>query len=188
MMAGSEPPDMGTAIYRIDNVSTTQRDTGVKLADTDKSYTILTEFSFPNAVISGNSWKVGTNFNPYAVGTLDNVQSGGQAAGAQIGQNFFRIRYFDKASYQYANTETAPFFSSTGRHRFAHWHEAGSGTASANMDGYITRTTASGTFTATNDTLLVIGNASVNFHTMLVYDKLLTEQEISSYISDGIIP
>ncbi len=188
-MMGGSAPDMGTAIYRIDNVPATVTDTQIKLADTDKDFTILTEMSFPNAYIpeGKSTWQAGVQATAYGVGSLA-MSATTSMAMLLFYSNFARIRFFEKQAYRYAGDDRYPFYSNDKRHRFAHWHASGSNTASVDLDGYDTLTTPEGTYAASDDTLLVQGNENCTFHTMLVYDKVLTEQEIDAYIQDGIIP
>lgn len=185
MLMPSQNIIVGNFIYHYANVPSTSVDTGLKLVDTDKSYTILTEMSFPGSTVSGNNYKVAKSTTVYGVGTLTNAAN---PCFLICYQNYIRIRFFDKNTYQYANTSTAPFFSPDGVHRFAHWHETNTNTASINLDGYTTKTTPAGTYTASNDTLLIQASSGVVVHHIFIYNYVLTQQEIDNYISNGIIP
>ena len=189
MVQGGEPPGpAGTYIYMIKDVPTTQTDTGIKLADTNKAFTILSEMSFPGTSINANNTWIGIGNNSiYCNGTLST--SSETAASLVGGNNFLRIRFFGGSVYQYAKADTFPFLSNDRRHRFAHWHAADSSVSTIELDGYGEITTASGTYAASNDTLLVKGTANkIVIHALYIYDRVLTSQEISDYISDGIIP
>ena len=190
MVQGGEPPapPSGTYIYMKLNVPNEAFDTGIKLGDTNKAFTILTEMSFPNTTINGTNW-TGIGLHAiYSLGSLasDQVQS---AATIVAGRNLIRVRFCDKSALQYSNVENAPFLSPDRRHRFAHWHAADSGDASLNYDGYVTKTATGGTYVQTNDTLNIKSwTDTIVIHALYIYDKVLTEQEISDFISDGIIP
>lgn len=188
-MGGTAPGPTGTYIYRIKNVPTTVTDTGVKLADTNKAFTILTEMSFPDTYINDrNTWTGIGNNTIYSDGAFS---TSAQDAAALLtgGNNFFRIRFFEGVTYQYARADTFPYLSNDRRHRFAHWHAANSATSTIDLDGYGEITTANGTYAASNNTLNVRGTATkIVIHALYIYDRVLTSQEVGDFISDGIIP
>lgn len=189
MGQGGEPPaPAGTYIYMIKDVPTTKTDTGIKLADTNKAFTILTEMSFPDAYINDRGTWTGVGSDAiYSNGTF-NVSAQDAAALLVNGNNFFRIRFFEGGAYRYASNAEWPYLSNDRRHRFAHWHLADSSVSTINLDGCGEITTASGTYAASNGTLFVKATAKIIIHALYIYDKVLTSQEISDYITDGIIP
>lgn len=188
-MGGTAPGPTGTYIYRIKNVPTTATDTGVRLADTNKAFTILSEMSFPQTYINDRgTWAGITNSLIYSDGTFS-TSAQDAAVFLTGGGNFFRIRFFEGTVYQYASAENFPYLSNDRRHRFAHWHAADSSVSTINLDGYGEKTTTNGTYSASNNTLSVKGTANrIIIHALYIYDKVLNSQEISDYITNGIIP
>ena len=181
--------DVPAYIYRIDNVPTTQTDTGIKLGDTNKAFTILSEMSFPTTYINDRNTWIGIGNNVvYSDGTFS-TSAQNAAVFLTGGNNFFRIRFFDGGAYHYASAADFPYLSNDRRHRFAHWHEANSATSTIDLDGYGEIVTANGTYAASNNTLIVKSTEDkIIVHSLYIYDKVLTAQEISGYISTGIIP
>ena len=177
----------GSYIYRLDNAPTDAiTDTGICVTDTDQDFSILCEVEYPTATYdeSASQWK--TSGHKVAVSTNNAMLMQSASLVFGVYANYARTYWMTKTNYGY-NNNTRDFIRTSPR-RYSMIHAKDSNTSVSRYNNF-TLTTPTGAFTSDSNHLFI--NKSSNAYTVkqvLIYNKVLTDNEINNYITNGVIP
>lgn len=178
----------GSYDYGIFNIPDNQIiDTGICLTDTDKDWSLLFQVSFPGAFISsGQDFYRLANVGVAILRTtnIDGVNTETISFGFYA--NYFTAYYMTANRYMY-NNATRDFININPR-RFALWHDKNSQKMQLICNNYSSDITHA--FTA-NNTNIHIFNTKPSWakpDKLMIYEKLLTQNEINNFILNDIIP
>lgn len=185
MMAGKASG--GTYIYRLDNAPASTTNTGIILTDTDKDWTILVEASFPKAYEDSSYYYRNGNNQTTFFRNNSSMTLNSSAVGFGVYNYYGRMYWMGQQNYT-SNNSTKDFIRTDPR-RYAAWHEKGTKVGKAKLNNSGIMTTPAADFAADSTPIHIRGSGSyIEIRQVLIYDKLLTENEINAYITDGTIP
>lgn len=183
----------GTYVYRIDNVPhgavANGIDTGIMLNDVDKDWTILCDVSFVGSTLTPNgSYSMQGGYKDCGI-IRDNPNITSASSQVYFGfyQNYANTYWMEGRKFVF-NSASLDFINPDPR-RYAFYHKAGESCAHLNLCGH-EYTTPTKTFVANNNHVYVRPSVSDEFliNQVLIYEKQLTADEISAYITGKVIP
>lgn len=178
------PP--GSYDYGIFNIPDNQIiDTGICLTDTDKDWSILFQVSFPGAYLSSDYYRLpNLGITILRSSNIDDI--GTETISFGFYANYFTSYYMNTNRYMY-NNATRDFINISPR-RFALWHDKNTQKMQIICNNYTSDITHA--FTANNTNIYIFSTKPTwgKPDKVLIYEKLLSQNEINNFISNDIIP